>query len=121
MTHVDLTELVREINAAIDSGCHVRITMENMRDWIERRSVFVNMKNSVDSSFGTLMSAPSAMAEVEERLLDICLAHRGREGKWGVENSGLCLLLAWVNEILQQELTRHVSRATIMKSQLHDA
>jgi hypothetical protein len=33
----------------------------------------------------------------------MCNAYSGDERKkWGVENSGLCLLLAWTNEIIQQ-------------------
>lgn len=38
-----------------------------------------------------------------KRLQDFRDCHSGNEmRKWGIENSGLCLLLAWTNEMIQQ-------------------
>lgn len=41
--------------------------------------------------------------EINEKLDSILNAYGGNERrKWSVENSGICLLLAWINELIQQ-------------------
>ena len=49
-------------------------------------------------------------AAIDAKLNDILAAQRGNERrKWGIENSGLCLLVAWANEIMQREAGQQVA------------
>lgn len=48
--------------------------------------------------------------DLNAKLNDILVAQRGNErSKWGIENSGLCLLVAWANEIMQREAGQQVA------------
>ncbi len=53
------------------------------------------------------MSSPAEEEgrEIVARWKEICGAYGGKTAKkWGVEKSGLCLLLAWTNELIQQRV-----------------
>jgi hypothetical protein len=44
-----------------------------------------------------------AHRDITRGLQDILGGYDGRERrKWGVQNNGICLLIAWVNELVQQ-------------------
>jgi hypothetical protein len=46
---------------------------------------------------------PASAEKINSELKSILGGYAGDERrKWGVENSGLCLLLAWTNELIQQ-------------------
>lgn len=103
VTH--LTLMILEINAIIDSGKHDNITIQEMENHISTGDVIAFLKTRCVGSCD-LSWVPSA-SEFETdyilRLQDILGAYAGSERrKWGVENKGLCLLLAWTNEIIQQ-------------------
>jgi len=46
---------------------------------------------------------------MNEKLNEILGGYQGKEPrKWGIENNGLCLLLAWTNELIQRRLWKDV-------------
>lgn len=104
MKLVDLTILILELNAAIDHG--------DVADWaetkrhIERGDIFDwlrSQKFSLDLSFHTGERAAIGQ-EIVSEFQQIHGGYAGQERrKWGVENNGLNLLLAWTNEIIQQK------------------
>lgn len=103
-----LTYMVLQINSLIDSGKYSDITLDDIEREIERGSLFQYLigraKGDVDFSIilkGT--TYPRFEKFYIDRLQNICNAYSGNERrKWGVQNLGLCLLLAWTNEIIQQ-------------------
>ncbi len=103
-----LTFLVFKINQLIDSGKYTYITIEDVHKAIEQKRIIPYLKETTrsDSDFSLYESGAPYSAFVEyyhEQIYQIYSGYVGRERKkWGIKNLGLCLLLAWTNEIIQQ-------------------
>jgi len=104
-----LTLLILEINSLIDSRKYDDITIKEVYGWIERKTVIPSLAKRVekDASFINNYKAdgpyPNFIEFYHDYMQSTYYAYAGDHGrKWGVENSGLCLLLAWTNEIIQQ-------------------
>jgi hypothetical protein len=102
-----LTLIVNEINHIIDTGKYVDISIEDAHEAIKNKRIIpylVEITGS-DADFSLLGSDgayQSYIKHYDEKMYRIYNAYAGDESrKWGVENSGLCLLLAWTNEIIQ--------------------
>jgi hypothetical protein len=100
-----LTYIVLELNALIDTGRYQGISIAEIHRAIEQKRAleFVKEKCGEDADMSMPLSTPDSLALYNEHLLSIFGGYAGNERrKWGVERSGLCLLLAWTNEIIQQ-------------------
>lgn len=107
-----LTIMILIINSLIDSGKYADITMDQIKVEIDNGQVLEylgkNMGKDVDLSLILPNERmpdglyPGFIQFYSERLQRLSTAYSGDEGKWGVANSGLSLLLAWTNEIIQQ-------------------
>lgn len=103
-----LTLLVLQLNSAIDSKRHEDITIDEVYGWIERREVLPKLAERVGDDIDLSLFGPQGpylrFAEFyHEQLHSLWGGYGGQHRrKWGIENSGLCLLLAWTNEIIQQ-------------------
>ncbi|HEI7977782.1 hypothetical protein [Morganella morganii] len=101
-----LTLLVLQINSLIDSGKYNDITIDDIYSAIENKSLlrFIKEKclHDIDLSLH-IDDNNNFEAEYENALHDIYGGYAGDEKrKWGVNNLGLCLILAWTNEIIQR-------------------
>jgi len=73
-------------------------------DWLEKRF-------GTDMDLSLYRGRPSAH-EITKGLRQILGGYGGRERrKWGIENNGVCLLIAWVNELVQQRAWDERDRA----------
>lgn len=103
-----LTYLILELNHLIDSGKYNTITIEHVHDAIKKKCIipYLIETTSEDSDFSLYSSEGPYSKFVEyyhEQMSQIYGGYAGQERrKWGVEKLGLCLLLAWTNEIIQQ-------------------
>lgn len=103
-----LTLLILQINKAVDSGNYTSITVKDVQQAIEEGRVLrflqEECKGNIDLSLHLEGGAYSNFPEIfEAEMKNMLYAHGGNERrKWGIENSGLCLILAWTNEIIQQ-------------------
>lgn len=103
-----LTSLILQINSLIDSGKYSDITINDIHKAIERKRVLRFIKERVGSDVDLSIHLESNTygsfeSYYEVQLENIYGGYAGQERrKWGVENSGLCLVLAWTNEIIQQ-------------------
>jgi len=103
-----LTLLILEINHLIDTGKYNHITIQDTHKAIEQKRVIPYLAETTrgDSDFSLYTSEGPYSSFVEyyhEQMYQIYEGYAGNERrKWGVENLGLCLLLAWTNEIIQQ-------------------
>lgn len=103
-----LTLLILHINSLIDSGKYSEITIEDIHQAIEQKRVLRFIKERAGSDIDLsihLDRSPYGDFEsyFESQLESIHGGYAGQERrKWGVEKSGLCLVLAWTNEIIQQ-------------------
>ena len=98
----DLTIIILEINKLLDSGEHDDLSLDDAKQAIDNGTVLQLLADRgtgyldhlKDTSTGDLYS---------KHLQAIYDAYAGDERKkWGIQNKGLCLLLAWTNELIQQ-------------------
>ena len=111
-----LTTLILEYNSLIDSGKYNDITVDDVRSYISNGTVLESIqeraRGDTDLSFQLSgEAADQSFPQYYGRYLRATLdAYAGDERRrWGVENKGLCLLVAWTNEIVQQGWGWHPS------------
>lgn len=103
-----LTLLVMKLNHLIDSNKYGGITIEDAHQAIKQKNIIPYLTDTTkgDSDFsvyGTEGPYANSVDNYHEQMLRIYEGYAGNERrKWGVENSGLCLLLAWTTQIIQQ-------------------
>lgn len=103
-----LTLLMLHVNALIDSGKYSDISIDDIHTAIEEKRVLRFLKEragaDIDLSIHLESTAYGDFETYFEGMLEnIYGGYAGQERrKWGVQNSGLCLVIAWINEIIQQ-------------------
>lgn len=103
-----LTGLILQINKAIDSGKHNDIKISDIHNAIESQRLLRFLKEKcgkdIDLSIHLNSTAYGDFEKFfEEKISQIYNAYAGDERRrWGIQNLGLCLVLAWTNEIIQQ-------------------
>lgn len=103
-----LTGLILQINSVIDSGKHNDITISDIHNAIESQRVLRYIKDKCGKDIDLSIHLDSnAYGDFEgfyeEKMSELYNGYAGDERrKWGVQNLGLCLVLAWTNEIIQQ-------------------
>ena len=101
----NLTYLILHINACIDRGEHDDITIEKIEEHISDGDIFDFLKQNTSMDLSLFGGEYYPIDSIVEELQSILNCYGGNERrKWGIEKKGLCLLLAWVNEILQRSL-----------------
>ncbi len=95
-----LTYLILEINMLIDTGKYMDISIAEIEKEIEKGTVleFIAKRGEGDIDLSIIIQTntfPYFKEFYAEKLQSIYGAYAGNERrKWGVQNSGLCLLLA---------------------------
>jgi hypothetical protein len=108
LTASAFTLLVLHLNSMLDTGKFDGITIEEVHRHIDDRSVLQWLQEigqrSIDLSVHLDANVYGNFEEMYSNYLqNISGGYRGQERrKWGVENRGLCLLIAWTNEALQE-------------------
>ena len=103
-----LTLLILEINRLIDSGNCTDITIEDAHTAIVEKRIIPFLSEAAQDSVSFSLYGPDGpyrdfVEYYHEEMHNLHCCHAGDERrKWGIENLGLCLLLAWTNEIIQQ-------------------
>jgi hypothetical protein len=100
MRITNLTFLGFYLNGAIDSGKYDDITCEQVRTAIEKRTIFDFLNAHLGIDIDLSIFDVKKRKELEEEWYEM-LAIRARK-KFGVENNGLCLLVAFCFEGIQQ-------------------
>ncbi len=101
-----LTLLVLEINHLLDSRKFDDISIEEVYDWIKKEEILPSLAKrtggeidlSIYSDDGPYSNFSTFYHDQMKALAD---AYAGDHERWRVENRGLCLLLAWTNQIIQ--------------------
>lgn len=103
-----LTLLILEFNHLIDTGKYQGITIEDAHREIQNKNIipYLAKETAGDSDFSMFTEGDFYADYVKyynEQMYQIYGGSAGDERRrWGVKNSGLCLLVAWTNEIVQQ-------------------
>ena len=100
-----LTLLILHLNSLIDSGKFDDITIDEVYKWAEDRNILASLVERTKGEFssgdydenGPYANFSSFYNDQMESLANVT---DGSE--FGVENSGLCFLLAWTNQLIQQ-------------------
>ena len=103
-----LTSIMSEINLLIDSGKFHDISISEVYKWIENEDILPSLaqKTEMFADFSPFFDEgpySEFMDFYHEQMKKMWNAYAGNERrKWGIQNMGLCLLLAWTNELIQQ-------------------
>lgn len=103
----NLTFLAFQLNGALDSGKYRSITCEQVREAIEAKTIFDFLNNHLGDDIDLSIFFTEKRKEIEEEWQDM-LAIRARK-KFLVENNGLCLLVAFCLEGIQQRQDKNPS------------
>jgi hypothetical protein len=104
MTLIDLTLLMLGLNHLVDYNFHKDVSIEEAESHIESGDLFewLDEKFSGHIDLSLHRGRPAAQ-EITKGLQDLLGGYKGSERrKWGVAHNGICLLIAWVNELIQQ-------------------
>jgi hypothetical protein len=110
LTVNSLAILIYNLNSAIDSGKHVDISIKDVEEHIEKGDIirFLIFHLGEDYDFGLFTQNEENMSELIERLQSVLIVGAGEEkNKWGVENYGVCLLIAWITEIIREFMVHY--------------
>ncbi|MFY0683525.1 MAG: hypothetical protein JXR20_03170 [Balneola sp.] len=106
MKHTALTLLILQINKLIDTGKYDDITIDDIYKNIDEGTLLQFLKNKCSDDIDLshhLKGIENFEKLYMEHLQSFYDAYAGQhKRKWGIKNKGLCLVLAWTNEILQQ-------------------
>ncbi len=100
-----LTFLGFYVTAAIDSGHAGKVSFDEIYHGLKNRSLFQDLNSRLPGTFDFSLFPPGSKSEavVLDALTQAADGLEGRERrKTGVEKSGLCLLLAFIFEVIQQ-------------------
>ena len=99
-----LTSLILALNAAVDAG--EKATLDEAKRHIRDGDVLVWLKARFKLDIGPAADPDRIDGKnIVRGLQELRGGYDGSERrKWGIENNGLCLLIAWVNELAQEEV-----------------
>ncbi|MFZ0468064.1 MAG: hypothetical protein WAL92_04010 [Thiogranum sp.] len=104
-----LCTVAQELVAVIDTGKYNSFPFSKLYDAIQTGMVLRCLRETTgtDIDLSAVLDVetyPNFEAEYEAGLQALFGGYAGREReKWGVEHSGLCLLLTWTIELLKQQ------------------
>ena len=102
MNFSKLTYLIISLNSAIDSGKYQTIDLEEVKTQVERENIFAWLEQTLGKDIDLSLYNAETRSEISKMLADGEVGWSGQDRrKFGVEKQGLCLLLAWVNELVQ--------------------
>ena len=102
-----LTLLILEYNHLLDTRKYDYITIEDIHREIKTSSVlrYIAKEAAEDVDLSLYLDSQDSSAfelQYAQQLRSLYDGYAGQERrKWGVENLGLCLLVAWTNEMIQ--------------------
>lgn len=103
-----LTYLILQINSLIDSEEYSHVSLEEVHSAMENKRIISYLNEIAAGDVDLSIYGPEGVYHkfagyYHNLMYDLHIAYTGNERrKWGVEKQGLCLLLAWTNEIIQQ-------------------
>lgn len=101
MRLTNLTYAIININAAIDTGKY-KYSVKEIEQHIATGDVFQFISEQCKDDVDLSLIRGDIENEIVIGLQEILGGNRERvKRKWGIENNGLCLLLAFVNELIQ--------------------
>jgi len=102
-----LTDLIFELNALIDQG--LSIPLKEVKSLCEEKRIIEELERKFpfkETGLDLSLLKRGTREELDEIFYDMAIAIDERK-KFGVENNGLCLLIAYAQEQIQRELVKY--------------
>ncbi len=102
-----LTDLIFELNALIDRG--LSIPLKEVKSLCKEKRIIEELERKFpfkETGLDLSLLKRGTREELDEILHDMAIAIDERK-KFRVENNGLCLLVAYVQEQIQRELVKY--------------
>jgi len=100
----DVTLLLFEVNAALDTGKHEGFPTAGVKQHIRAGDLVTYLQNELSSDVDLSFYKEETAAALVSELKDLEGGVNGRERKkFGVERNGLCLLIAYLTELIQRK------------------
>jgi hypothetical protein len=103
-----LIYFIYEVNMVLDRGEHQDISIADVEGHIEAGDLVPWLQARLSlARIDLSLLLPDLAKELNDGMMDILGAYKGKERrKWGIERSGLCLLIAWTAELIQRRQWR---------------
>ena len=108
MRITNLTFLAFYINGAIDSGKYSDVSISLIADQIEAGTIFTFLQTRLADDIDLSILDEAKRKELLSEWQDLLAAVNARR-KFGVEKSGLCLLVAYLLEGIQRRLSKKLA------------
>ena len=94
-----LTYIILYVNSAIDSGKYQDISIEEIERYAQKGILleYLDDIEDIDLSFILSEDNKKEKEKISEALGNLCI------DEYNVENNGLCIVIAWLAELIQQE------------------
>lgn len=102
-----ISYLILELTRLIDSGKFHDISIEEVYSWMREEEILSSLQERTSgeidlSPYGANGAYPGFDVLYHDRMFSYYNAYSsGHFRKWGIENLGLCLLLAWTIELIK--------------------
>ena len=100
----NLTLLIFEVNAALDSGKYQDITLKEVGHHIEGQDILEYLSQRLGRDFDIGLIDAATKSEIAKALDDVYggIGPSRMRRKFGVENNGLCLMIGLITEVIQR-------------------
>jgi len=104
-----LCTVAQELVAVLDTGKYNTVPISHVYEAIQAGMVLQCLKETIGTEIdlSAVLDAktyPNFEAEYDAGIQALFGGYAGQERqKWGIENSGLCLLLTWTVELIKQQ------------------
>ena len=102
-----LTYLTFELNMLVDNG--YRMTLKEAKELCQRKKILVDLQErfpfkETNFDLSLLKKQPDVEVEIENALFE---ASGTEDSAFLVKNNGLCLLIGYIQELIQQEARKY--------------
>lgn len=103
LTLVFLVHLIQEMNHVLDNEVSVGLTISEVESHIEAGDLIPFLRQRLKGKCDLSLFDNEMAEKINEGMAEILDGYKGRERrKWGVQNNGICLVIAWTSEMIQQ-------------------
>lgn len=102
MTIADLTSTGFQLVGALDAGKHGTFSVQQVKDELDYGDIFAFLERQLAGDIDLNLLNEDKRREIKELWLDLALAVNERR-KFGVEQDGICLLIAYCLEDIQRQ------------------
>jgi len=98
-----ITFFIFEVNAVLDTGRY-NFSFKEIREQVQNKNIISFLKEKCGNDIDLSLYSDENKTKIENALSNVAEGLDGRERrKTGIENNGLCLLIAYLVEMIQTD------------------